>query len=137
MKKKIELTSCVGSDTLCYFWDCDNTIDDSVMGYGYLRQILRLDFGLLLYEAETEGGYRYDSCKIAENTWQSTANNLVIPDGLVCDLEFHCYDTDAVETITGIPTEDLTQLDDEQNNRWFRGSVLSIKIVGLADGWSY
>lgn len=114
MKRKINLAPCIGSDTLL-----QNRFSDKQF---YLK---------------ANNSYGLHCCKIAEQIWQSTANKLVIPYGLVCDIEFHCYDSDAVETITGIPTEALTQLDDEQNNRWFRGSVLSIKIVGLADGWEY
>lgn len=102
------MTPVVGSDTLCQifngacsFWKIPGSFDSDELNFS-----------------------------VAENIWQSTANNLVIPEGLVCDVQYLDMDN--------IPVPVLGVNSGEHLNGIIQTIPLShIKVTGKQDGYRY
>ena len=115
--KIIDMSSVVSSDTLCCY--------ASITGqYNYFK----IDEDDLLDVSENGA-----PLIVADRIWQSTANNLVIPDGLVCDVEwFTDFEEGLIVTkgcLSGEGIKDLIESPDCH--------ATAIKVTGKQDGYRY
>jgi len=100
MSKIIDMTQVIGTDTLC---ENHSSIEN---GKYFMMQSYQADY----------------SIRIAEDIWQSTANNIVITDGFICDIQ-----------INGVNCQNLVK---SQNLKYIP-YVSAIKVKGKQEGWRY
>jgi len=110
-KKVIDMSKVVGTDTLCELANDDGNL-------------FKLDDATSIVINEHGETYHL---QIAEGIWQSTANNLVIPDGLVCDLT-KIGSSGETHIATGILSEhiDLSYVE-----------VVAVKVTGVREDYRY
>lgn len=111
--KTVDMSVCIGSDTLC-----------GMNGHRDIFFLDEIEAGILKEEDI------FNEIMVFENKWQSTANNIVIPEGLICDVGFiglNGYITE-VSSVTSGSHLDSVKLMHE---------VTAIRVTGLAEGWRY
>lgn len=123
-KKVIDMSQVVGSDTLCvpragFFLDHDD-VDEHIGSRVFYSNYIR----------EDEDEWDISNIEVAEGIWQSCANNLVIPDGLVVDVQY--LHSDGYLRIKK----------NVKSGEWLIGFsvthiLTAIKITGVQEGYRY
>lgn len=109
-KKVIDMSKVVGTDTLCEF---SKPSKQGIIRYYSGKSIEQMNVPF----------------KVAEDIWQSTANNLVIPDGLIVDFEYFDY-VEGLCAKSSFPSENIREYQ-------CHFDVTAIKVTGVQEGYRY
>ena len=116
--KTIDMSVCIGSDTLCEYGKQAN-------GYFKLE-----DYDPQYGQPSIYQTARFSRGQVAQNEWMSTSNNIVIPEGLICDVQYIDVELQDIATYSGLNSSDA-------DFKKQISSFLAIRVTGIAEGWSY
>lgn len=116
--KTIDMRACIGSDTLCAL--------NGHLDFFFLNR----DITDILMDDDN-----FCNVQVAQDIWQSTQNNIVIPEGLICDVEY-VYGG-YLQIDKSVNSHDLDIQDEYYFNIEGEHEITAIQVTGIAEGWAY